>query len=604
MSARRIIPVLALVVVGAALLVARQGLGGGASGLLSLDGSSRSQSQGAATRDQSAGREGGAEQATATPDSISVDSLDEESIRKDAFILLNPASATAGSNVAVNGSGFDPASVIDFYLTSDPRNDPKPQNLGFAQADSGGSFGGFGFSLPPNYRASTFTVIARQRDSDKEAQATGRLETMRPSVKLGTGVGVVGDQVQVSAQGFLPGEEVKVYFNSLGGDPFQTFNASDGGTIEKQSIRIPYGPVGNNSLIFVGDQSMAPVTVQFLMLSLYPDVALSSYATKADTAVSFSGKGFGPDEEVAVHLNNPQAPPILKVRTADDGSFDNAGAFVIPFQLTGKNTLIFVGEKSQATATAGFDVLPYTPNVQPSTYGGRPGTTITFYGEGFARDEVVRFYVERTQDSPGKEVACAKADDVGQIGAGGSYTIPPTAEAGQLEFQAVGSRSKAVANTTVEVMDAGVPLQAAAQPEPEFRCPYDDQESSPDESTARPAPPAPTPSGNRTSLQGTPQPRPTPRVTPTPQSTPAAARQGGRSGEVAGGAGEVGLLSDPANSNSVKIRLEPGTTVEITGDSRTVGNQQWLRVKGNGQEGWVPAESILVAPGSGQQSGR
>ncbi|HEX2988741.1 MAG TPA: hypothetical protein VHS06_11295, partial [Chloroflexota bacterium] len=376
MSIRRIAPVvlaaLVLVVVGFRLFG-----GGNTASLISLEGQSGSSSQAQGNRSQGQGQQSNKPQATPTAGAATAEGLDQASVQKDAFILLNPASATAGSNIGVSGSGFDPASVIDFYLTSDPKNDKKPQELGFAQADSGGSFGNFGFGLPPNYRNASFTVIAKERNSDKTAQATGRLESLRPSVKLGTTVGTVGDNVQISAQGFMPGEEVKVYFNKLNSDAFQSFKASDGGTIEKQAVKIPYGPVGNNSLIFVGTQSQAPVTVQFLMLTLYPNVAMSSYAAKADTVLSFSGSGFGPDEDVDVHLNNPQAMPIVKFHSGGDGTFENSGAFVIPFELTGKNTLIFIGEKSQATATAGFDVLPYTPNVQPSTYGGRPGTAIT-----------------------------------------------------------------------------------------------------------------------------------------------------------------------------------------------------------------------------------
>lgn len=528
-----------VVVILVAAFVATRVIGiGGSGSLISLDNSSKDAGQVAGARTPGAGQQGTNDQGTPAAEATSISSLDQASVRKDAFILLNPASATAGSTVGVSGSGFDPASAIDFYLTEDPKNDKNPQELGFAQADSGGSFGSFSFSLPPNYRAPTFTVIAKERNSDKQATATGRLESLRPSVKLGTNVGSVGDQVQISAQGFMPNEEVKVYFNSLGTDSFQTFHASNSGTIEKQAITIPYGPVGNNSLIFVGTESQSPVTVPFLMLTLYPNVALNSYASKADTVLAFSGSGFGPNEEVSVHLNNPKSPPIVKFTTDGKGTFENAGAFVIPFELTGKNTLIFVGEKSQATATAGFDVLPYTPNVQPSTYGGRPGTTIAFYGDGFARDEVVRFYVGRNQQSQGQEVACAKADDKGQIGAGGSYSIPPDAQPGKLEFTAVGTRSKAVTSATVQVMDAGVPLQAPAQPPAPFHCPYDDQESGPQSPppTAEPAGPPPTPQRPpvgappvatlpaATPSQATPtadrRPAATPRATASPVATP------------------------------------------------------------------------------------
>ncbi len=521
MPVRRIIPVV-VAVLAVAVVAFRITGGAGTGSLVSLDSSNDSGSGQEVAGTRSQGQQGNRDLASATP-GADLNTLDQASAQKSAFILLNPASATAGSSVGVAGSGFDPASVIDFYLASDPRDD-QPQELGFAQADSGGSFGSFSFSVPQNYRSPTFVVIAKQRNSGNQAMATGRLEALRPSVKLGTNVGSVGDRVAVSAQGFMPGEEVKVFFNSLSGDAFQSYKASSGGTIEKETVKIPYGAVGNNSLIFVGTQSQSPVTVPFLMLTLYPNVALSTYATKADTSVAFSGSGFGPDEEVNVHLNNPQAPPIIKFKTNGDGTFENAGAFVIPFELTGKNTLIFVGEKSQATATAGFDVLPYTPNVQPSTYGGRPGTSITFYGDGFARNEIVRFYTGVTRESSGKEVACAKADDQGQIGAGGSYTIPPSAEAGQLEFTAVGSRSKASTTATVEVMDAGIPIQAPARPEGDFQCPFDQQEagqqdqSSPPPPAQAPPPPPQRMQPGQTAPQSTPvaQPQTSPQRQPTP----------------------------------------------------------------------------------------
>lgn len=611
MSVWRIVPVVILIV-AAGFLVTRIGGEGGAGSLLSLEGpgSSKPTAQTADRRSQGSGQQqGSAGESMPTPEAAPIDSLDEASVRKEAFILLNPASATLSSTIGVAGSGFDPASVIDLYLTADPKNDKQPTELGFAQTDSGGSFGSFSFSLPPNYRAPTFTVIAKQRNSSREAMATGRLEALRPSVKLGTNVGAVGDLVQISAQGFMPDEEVEVYFNSLAGDPFASYRAGSGGTIEKEAVRIPYGPVGNNSLIFVGSESQSPVTVPFLMLALYPNVALSSYAAKADTVLAFSGSGFGPDEDVTVHLNNPQSPPIVKFRTAEDGTFENAGAFLIPFELTGKNTLIFVGEKSQATATAGFDVLPYTPNVQPSTYGGRPGTTITFYGDGFARDEVVRVYVDRTRDSPGRQVSCAKADSQGRIGAGGSYTIPADAQAGQQVFTFVGSRSRAVTTSAIEVMEAGVPVQVPAEPETEFRCPFDDEESVQQEQTPAPAAPAqvpPTPQRPQSQARPgvTPQPRPT--ATPTrPQAGGVVVPSSGQSGQdtrtvrpavVSGAGGPVEVRSDPSAPSGAGASVAPNSRVELLGDVRTVGIDQWVLIRTeDGQEGWVPARSIQVS---------
>ena len=90
------------------------------------------------------------------------------------------------------------------------------------------------------------------------------------------------------------------------------------------------------------------------------------------------GDDFGPGEQVTVYLNNPDAPPLTTIQTDDTGAFTNAGGFLVPFGLKGKQTLIFMGKDSKAPTTASFDTLPYTPSAQPSTYGGRPGTTLTF----------------------------------------------------------------------------------------------------------------------------------------------------------------------------------------------------------------------------------
>ena len=52
---------------------------------------------------------------------------------------------------------------------------------------------------------------------------------------------------------------------------------------------VPFGAIGNNSFIFVGQKSQSPVTATFLMLNLYPTLIVNTYATKADTTITFSG---------------------------------------------------------------------------------------------------------------------------------------------------------------------------------------------------------------------------------------------------------------------------------------------------------------------------
>ena len=421
--------------------------------------------------------------------------------QREAIILLNPATVTAGSAVNVNGSGFEAGATVNMYLKRDKSD--KGADLGFVQADQSGSFGGFSFTLPEDFAGRTFLVVAKQEGGKaREASAQGNAAANSPVVTFGTQVGKPGDTISFSAKGFVPGEELRAHFNSLSSEPVQKYKIDPGGGIRQASIAVPFGAVGNNSFIFIGEKSQSPVTVPFLMLNLYPNAAVSSYASKADTVLTFTGDGFGPGERVSVHLNNPAAPPVAVFETDKTGAFEGAGAFLIPFDLQGKNTFILRGEQSQAAATVSFDVLPYTPYAEPSTYGGRPGTTVTFYGSGFARNEVVRVFAGATRDSAGKEVACFKADDQGNVRGGGSYTVPSNVRAGTLDFRLVGDKSRGVATASIEVMDAGGPLQTQIEEQP-YSCPFDGET----QGQGQPPPPS----------QPTPQARPS--ATPTARPT-------------------------------------------------------------------------------------
>ena len=71
-----------------------------------------------------------------------------------------------------------------------------------------------------------------------------------------------------------------------------------------------------------------------------------------------------------------------------------------------------------------WSVLPYMPNAQASTYGGLPGTTVSFYASGFARQEVVHVYIGHAQNNTGNMVSCFLTDDRGNAVAAGSYVVP------------------------------------------------------------------------------------------------------------------------------------------------------------------------------------
>jgi len=457
--------------------------------------------------------------------------------KRGALVLLNPSFGAPGSSVSIAGSGFDPGSTVNLMLKRNEK-DSGGEDLGFAQADENGSFGGVTFSVPGNLGSGTFLVFAKQDFSENESSAKLQIRGAAPSLKLGTQVGKPGDSVTIAGSGFNPQEQVSVYFNSLTAKAVATLQADGSGAIDRAAITVPYGPSGNNTFILIGEKSQAPITANFTILNFYPSGEPSIYALKADEDMGFNGKSFGPNERVLVYLNSLSAPPIAAVQADADGSF-SGGTFKVPFELEGQNTFIFVGEDSGSSVTSAFSILPYTPYAEASTYGARPGTTITFYGGDFARNEVVYIYTGRDEFSDGKLVSCAKSDDSGAV-AGGNYAVRTDTPPGSMVFTLVGKNSRGSVNVGFDVMPATGNVQLPpAGPETEYKCPFDEEAATQAElgtGTATPAdasaPTGATPKASGTtepkaattpsgSASGTVKPQASPTQTAKPSDTPA-----------------------------------------------------------------------------------
>src|SRR5258708_6408359 len=383
------------------------------------------------------------------------------------LILLNPRIVRQGTSTELTGSGFDPRATID--LTIKQRASDPGQVVTSVHADKYGTFSST-FSVPTSLSSGTFTIEASERGSTRVTQATGVVSGGAPQLKLGAEVGKPGDIITVSAHGFSPNETIKVYWNTISGQPVTTLQADGGGGIGQGSVQVPFGAAGVNTFLFVGAKSQALAAASFDLLSLYPSIKLSSYAIRADNPLSFSGVGFGPGERVLVYVNSASGQPVAAIQTTQKGTFSNARGFDIPFALKGQQTLIFQGEESGASVAVSWTVLPYAPNAQASTYGGLPGTTVTFYASGFARNEVVHVYVGHTQNSAGTLVSCFRTDAKGNAAAAGSYVIPGNAQ-GKLVFALTGSKSGGTATASLSVSAAPTAVQVPTQPP--FTCPFD-----------------------------------------------------------------------------------------------------------------------------------
>ena len=384
-----------------------------------------------------------------------------------ALILLNPGVVRQGVSMGVTGTGFKPRATIDVLVKQ--RRSDIGQPISLAHADKYGNFYD-NLTVPQTLSSGPFFIEAHERNSNTVALAAGVVTGGAPQLKLSGQYGPPGELITVSIHGFSPYEKIKVFWNTMIGQPFMTLQADGGGSVGQATVQVPFGAKGVNTFLFVGTKSLSMVAAPFNLLSLYPTVKLSNYALKADHQLNFSGGGFGPGERVLVYLNNTMGQPMAVLQTTQTGRFANAAGFYIPFSLKGRQTLIFLGEESRATTTVSWTVQPYMPNAQASTYGGLPGTTISFYASGFARQEVVHVYVGHTQGNAANMVSCFRTDDKGNAVAAGSYVIPGDAQ-GKLAFTLVGAKSGGTATATMSIMAPPAPVQVP--PQPTFTCPLD-----------------------------------------------------------------------------------------------------------------------------------
>lgn len=384
------------------------------------------------------------------------------------LITLNPGLVRPGATVAVNGSGFDAGARVDLLLGT--AKSQKAQQMATVTVTKDGTIGA---SLPfPSEIGSggnSREVTAQQRNSNKVAKAEAILAQGTAQATLSAAAGKPGDTVALSAKGFASGEDLGVYWGRVTGDPSATLHADEGGSVSKVGVKVGVAPVGNGSLFVVGRKSGSAASAPFLVLGLYPTITVKPYALKAAQRIGFSGKGFVPGERVLVHVNSAGGTPVAALPTDQGGGFSDAG-FVVPYELTGKQALVFIGEQSRAAANAGFSVLPYQPQARASTYGGSPGTSVTFYATGFAPNEAVHVFVGQGTGGGGELVSAFRVDGSGKAKAGGSYLIPGNA-GNQLTFSLVGARSKATASATVKVDNTGgVP---DIPPQPKYNLPKD-----------------------------------------------------------------------------------------------------------------------------------
>ena len=375
------------------------------------------------------------------------------------ILLLNPGLVAPGGQVSVQGSGFDPGATVKVQLLA--KRSRQGTEVAMGKTNKTGSLF-TEFTMPSSISGSSTTVVAQEQGSTKSATAELVSPAGAASVSiLGKMAGQPGNTVTISATGFGPGETVNVFWGRMNGTPAATLTANGSGSISRASVLVGVAPVGPSTLVLVGTKTDATATAPYQMLGLYPSTTPHPYAVLSGKTMTYTGSGFAPGEQVLIYFNASGGTPALTVQANSGGSFSTS--FVVPFGLTGRQTLTAIGEESRAAVTTGFDVLPYSPVAQVSTYGAMPGTTVSFYASGFAANEVVEVYLGRGQGNSGQLVSAFRVDGHGNAAAAGKYVIP-NGTGPALYFTMVGQQSGGTATAKVSVTAPAQPVTVPTQP--------------------------------------------------------------------------------------------------------------------------------------------
>lgn len=361
-----------------------------------------------------------------------------------AIIVINPGLVAPGGKATIEGAGFDANSTVDVLLKTKD-SDTKGESIATVKTDRTGGINAQ-FTMPEK-SSKAATVVAQQRGSDKVAEAQLVSGSGIGAVKINKAAGKPGDSVSLSIRGFGPGETIDVFWGRVGGTPLTTLTADGSGGIGRADIKVGVAPTGASTLVLVGRKTKTTATAPFEMLGLYPTVKSSPYALKSGERLSLSAKGFAPEERVLVYINTASGAPAFTANADANGNVGDV-AFEVPFGLKGEQNLTVIGEDTRAVVRGGFQVLAYTPTAEPSTFGGKAGTTISFYVSGFAANERVTVYAGGTDGGGGKKVSTFQVNDRGEAEAAGSYKVTKEDENG-VAFRLVGQKSESTAEAGI-----------------------------------------------------------------------------------------------------------------------------------------------------------
>ena len=363
-----------------------------------------------------------------------------------AFLLFTSATAVfaASPSLSLSGGGA-PYSTVGIAGTGFGASEPVNLMLGLSNTsvttDGTGSFSGASLTVP-NVPSGTYIVIGVGQNTGLVAFSYLYVGSFFPNASPNAWYITPGSTLSWSGSGFAPNETITV---SQGATTLASFAANSGGSFSAAGgTMVPYSLHGQAVGYSVrGAQSAATVNFTLAIADLYPYASPSSWYLLPGSALTFSGAGFGPNENLSLQLGTD--PTVLASFAADsNGAFTAQGNITLSYG-SGTADYKIVGQSSGAIAPVPVTRAAFYPSLIPSVWYSAPGSSITLGGTGFAPDEDV------TIMSGSSAAGTAHTDSVGAF-SGFALTVPTTPNT---TAQISGSGSKSGANPSIGMAIGG-----------------------------------------------------------------------------------------------------------------------------------------------------
>ncbi len=379
-----------------------------------------------------------------------------------ATLSLSPTSVAPGGIVAFSGTNFLPGERVDIRWGS-----AYGDIIGYVTARSDGSISGRVTARATS--SGTYKVVARGTSSSKAVGANLTVTGVTPLITVSPSTAPAGTVVSFSGQGFNPGEQVNITWDTHTGRLLGYVRARADGTISRK-VTVPSTAAAGTHYLYARGQT-STITVRRGISVTVPQASIAMEQTRislgqSDLAmgqsVALTGQGYQPGETVKITIG--EATEVAAITADSNGRFNTTVTMPDPVPYADRpQTLRATGAESTKQAVAPFTVTNWDrAEVTLSPEQGPAGTVTTVVATGYAPGEAVTI---RGNASDGPVLATVSADSDGTVAA--EVTIDAAEKVETVDLIVVGADGLRLGKGTFTVMDAaeGTPI-ATAEPTP------------------------------------------------------------------------------------------------------------------------------------------